>query len=74
MEQTEMFLSDEQVIKLTGRKTKKLQCEHLKRLGIPFHQNAAGKPVVCRVHVEVLPPAANEPESEPTGWKPNKLK
>ena len=35
MEQIEMFLSDEQVIKLTGRKTKKLQCEHLKRLGIP---------------------------------------
>jgi len=48
MEQTEMFLSDEQVIKLTGRKIKKLQCEHLKRLGIPFHQDAAGKLVVCR--------------------------
>lgn len=74
MEQTEMFLSDEQVIKLTGRKTKKLQCEHLKRLGIPFHQNAAGKPVVCRVHVEGMAPAANDPAPEPAIWKSNKLK
>ena len=63
--QSEMFLNDEQVIKLTGCKTKKLQCENLKRQGIPFHTNAKGKPIVCRVHVEGMSPAANDPEPEP---------
>jgi len=48
-----MFLDDEQLAKLTGIRTGKdgktreqLQCEHLRRVGIPFYPNARGKPVV----------------------------
>ena len=70
----DMFLTDEQLVKLTGRKFKTKQCEQLKVMGIPFRANAAGKPIVCRVHVEGMEPVANDPAPEESGWVPNKLR
>lgn len=68
----DMFLTDQQLEVLTGRKYKSAQCKQLKIMGIPFRANAAGKPIVCRSHVEGMQSAANEPEPETT-WKSNKL-
>lgn len=48
-----MFLTDDQLAELTGirtgkdkKKREQLQCEHLRKMGIPFYENARGKPVV----------------------------
>lgn len=43
-----LFLSEEELIELTGRKIRKLQIEELKRMLISFRINAIGKPVVTR--------------------------
>lgn len=49
----DMFLTDEELAELTGIKKghngktrEELQCEHLRRIGIPFYPNARGRPVV----------------------------
>jgi len=48
-----MFLDDEQLAELTGIRTGKngktreqLQCDHLRRVGIPFYPSARGRPIV----------------------------
>jgi len=48
-----MFLTDKQLAELTGirigrngKTREQLQCEHLRRVGIPFYPNARGKPMV----------------------------
>ena len=41
-----MFLSKEEVARLTGRKTKAKQCAHLKAQHIPFRLNARQEPIV----------------------------
>lgn len=46
------FLSDDEVRRLTGRTFKALQCAHLRKIGVPFFTNAAGRPVVARSAVE----------------------
>lgn len=47
-----MFLSADQVEELTGRKLKRLQIEQLRKMGIPFFVNAAGRPIVTRTAIE----------------------
>ena len=47
-----MFLSDEELVKLTGRKQKALQIAALRRMGVAFRVNDAGRPVVTRAAVE----------------------
>lgn len=42
-----MFLTADDLAELTGRKIKSKQIEVLRRMGLPFHVNAAGKPVVA---------------------------
>lgn len=61
-----MFLSSDQVAELTGRKLKSLQCEQLRRMGIPFFVNANGRPIVTCSAIEGGVP----PPSVAKGWKP----
>lgn len=54
-----MFLTADDLAELTGRKIKSKQIEVLRRMGLPFHVNASGKPVVTAAAVEgrKAPPA-----------------
>lgn len=61
----QLWLTDEQLEKLTGRKSKSKQIEYLKRSGIPFRVNATGHPVVTRSAVEGKPV-----DNTPRGWQP----
>lgn len=47
-----MFLTQDELVILTGRKLKSKQIEALSRMGLPFHVNAVGKPVIARVVIE----------------------
>lgn len=47
-----MFLTADELAELTGRKIKSKQIEALRRMGLPFHVNAAGKPVVSVAAIE----------------------
>jgi hypothetical protein len=46
------FLDDDEVRTLTGRTQKSKQIEQLKRMGVPFFVNAAGKPIVAKSAVD----------------------
>lgn len=63
-----MFLTEADIATLTGRKLKKQQIEALRRMGIPFWINAAGKPIVATAAIEGGRTAA-QPAEKP-GWKP----
>lgn len=41
-----LFLDAAELVELTGRKLKTKQIEALRKMGVPFHVNAVGKPVV----------------------------
>lgn len=47
-----MFISNEHLEKLTGKKQKSQQIAQLRKMGIPFFINASGHPVVTVVAVE----------------------
>jgi hypothetical protein len=47
-----MFLTADDLAELTGRKIKSKQIEALRRMGLPFHVNAVGKPVVTAAAIE----------------------
>lgn len=65
-----MFLEDDELVKLTGKKAKGKQIESLRRQGVPFRVNATGHPVVTRAAVEGM----KEPEPAKQGWMPRVLK
>jgi len=52
---TSMFLDREELVTLTGRKTKRHQAEALRRMGIAFFVNATGHPIVTKAAVEGKP-------------------
>lgn len=62
-----MFLTDDDVSTLTGRRRKVQQIEALRRMGIKFWINAAGKPIVPQSAIDGTkqPAAAENP-----AWKP----
>ena len=62
-----LFLTDHELVELTGRRMRRLQIETLKRMLIPFHINALGKPVVTRA--AVLGQQMSKPEPL-RGWAP----
>ena len=64
-----LFLNEDELIELTGRKTKSLQIEELKRMMIAFRVNALGKPVVTRA--AVVGHTASAASSAPEKWKPS---
>lgn len=47
-----MFLTEAEIKALTGRTLKRLQCEQLRKNGIPFFVNASGRPVVAKSTIE----------------------
>lgn len=47
-----VFLTADDLAELTGRRMKSKQIEALRRMGLPFHVNAAGKPVVATAVIE----------------------
>lgn len=61
-----MFLTDEHLIRFTGRKTKSKQIAWLRKEGIPFRINATGHPVVTRAVVE----GRDQEKERQRGWTP----
>lgn len=61
-----MFLTADDLVELTGRRIKSKQIEALRRMGLPFHVNAVGKPVVPASAIEGRkPPPASAPMWQP---------
>ncbi len=46
------FLNPEELYELTGRKMKSLQIDALRKMGVAFFVNAAGRAVVTRAAIE----------------------
>jgi hypothetical protein len=69
-----MFLEDNEVAVLTGRKFKSLQVDQLRRMGIPFFVNALGRAIVARAAIEGrgAPAAPAAPTKQP--WVPKVLR
>lgn len=63
-----MFLDDESMVALTGFKWKAKQIVELRRQGIPFRVNAAGKPVVTWSAVEG---GKRAEVAQPKKWSPS---
>lgn len=63
-----MFLSDEELFKLTGFKQPAKQCAHLKSQRIPFFTNKSGQPRVARTAIEGRKTQALKQE---TTWSPS---
>lgn len=67
-EKSDLFLTDQELQELTGRKVRRLQIEQLRRMLIPFHVNALGRPVVTRAAVIGMQQAKQD--AAPKGWAP----
>lgn len=65
-----MFLTEKEIKELTGRTLKHLQCEVLRKNGIPFFLNASGRPVVAVSAIEGRGAAPHQPK----GWKPSVIR
>jgi hypothetical protein len=67
-----MFLTDEELVRLTGRKMKSKQIEALRKMAIPFFVNALGQPIVARAQFE--PGQKNSTAEAPRkAWVPRVL-
>lgn len=67
------FLSEEELRVLTGRTQKSKQVEQLRKMGIPFFFNAAGRPVVSTQVVNGMKPAAENKNWSPKAWVGNAM-
>lgn len=65
-----MFLERDELVTLTGRKTKGLQIDALRRMGIAFYVNAIGHPVVTRAALE----GSKTIELPKPAWSPRVLR
>jgi hypothetical protein len=65
-----VFLSDDDMAKLTGRKRRAAQVAALKAMAVPFRVNAAGWPVVP---VSAVDGIFRQPEKVKTGWQSDKV-
>jgi hypothetical protein len=63
-----LFLTDQEIVELTGRKLRRLQIEQLRRRLLPFHVNALGRPVVTRAAVTGAHSAKKDAAQK--GWAP----
>ncbi len=64
-----MFLTEDEVAELTGRKIKRLQIEQLQKMAIPFYVNAVGRPIVVRAVLE----GRKQQETVKPRWEPKVL-
>jgi len=67
-----MFLTDEEIATLTGRKVKAKQIAALRAMGIACYVNAVGKPIVSRSTIEGRPGPAATP-APAVAWRSNML-
>lgn len=66
-----MFLDDDALRRLTGFAQKRRQVEQLRAMGVPFHVNRRGEPVVACSAVEGDQRA---PKKAAAAWQPAALK
>lgn len=66
---TPLFLSEEELEQLTGRKRCREQCKALTEMGITWKVNAAGDLIVGRKHVEQA--LSGEMPRQPERKRPN---
>jgi len=52
---SDMFLTKDELVILTGRKLNRLQIEQLRKMRVPFFVNAVNAPVVARIVIEGRP-------------------
>jgi hypothetical protein len=62
-----MFLTDAELRDLTGYAQRSKQVAQLRRQGIPFYLNAAGRPIIARAIIEGGKESSAEPEKT---WEP----
>ncbi|MFC4922976.1 DUF4224 domain-containing protein [Delftia deserti] len=65
-----LFLNDEQLRQLTGRRHKSRQIEWLRAEAVPFRVNASGHPVVTRSAIEGRQESAMPQQQEKPRWTP----
>ncbi|MCO7641923.1 DUF4224 domain-containing protein [Pseudomonas sp. S 311-6] len=76
------FLTEKEVAELTGIKTgrnergvtirrEQLQVAQLRLMGIPFHENARGRPMIFRAVALGLVPAS---AAKPKAWSPRAIR
>ena len=63
-----LFLTDQEIVELTGRKLRRLQIDQLRRMLVPFNVNAFGRPVVTRTALTGAQSAKKEAAQK--GWAP----
>ncbi|WP_422085443.1 DUF4224 domain-containing protein [Variovorax sp.] len=63
-----LFLSDDELVQLTGRRMKSKQITWLRTQAVPFRVSATGHPVVTRVAIEGAAAPAERPR-----WVPKVL-
>jgi hypothetical protein len=63
-----MFLTEQELVDLTGFSQKSKQCEHLKAQRIPFHTNKSGQPRVVRAVLEGRRVVENTPKTWSPPW------
>lgn len=65
-----MFLTDDELRRLTGRARKAQQADELRRMGIAHWINARGQPVVARAAIEGAKSATAD--KTPPTWEPRR--
>lgn len=68
-----LFIDDDELQKLTGRKIKSKQIQWLLQEGIPFRKSATGHPVVTRTAVEGRDSKVADAAPARTPWVPRVL-
>jgi hypothetical protein len=65
-----VFLTTEEIARLTGYKRKKQQCEQLTAMHVPYRVNARGEPIVSAAYIN-----GNTQPQQPakTTWQPKLL-
>lgn len=71
-EPSPFFLTERELFELTGRKLRRLQIEQLKRMLIPFHINALGRPVVTRG--AIVGGLGDKGDAATSAWEPRVIK
>lgn len=67
---SDLFIDDDELAKLTGRRTKSKQIEWLRSSGLPYRVSATGHPVVTRLAVEGRETRVDEKKR---GWTPRAI-
>ena len=71
-EPSPFFLTEQELFELTGHRLRRLQIEQLKRMLIPFHINALGRPVVTRG--AIVGGSGDKDNAATSGWEPRVIK